>query len=193
MSTPQKVLVIDVEATCWKTEPPNEVEAMKRRNEIIEIGITPIALTTNEAGRVVPVLEKAHSIMVLPTTTEISEFCTELTTLTPEYVKLHGIPFPDAIHNLRTKFRTDINIWASYGDYDRQAFARQCEHEKVPYPFNNAHINVKALVAARLGERMGTGKACQRLGFHFDGTRHRGIDDSRNIAKLLIKLLFPDA
>lgn len=191
MSTPQKMLVIDVEATCWKDRPPNMFEASKRQNEIIEIGITPIDITqTDQWGNIVPRLETSEAIIVLPTTTEISEFCTELTTLTPEFVKIHGMPFGDAIHKLRSKYRSDINLWASYGDYDRQAFERQCKNEGVPYPFNNNHVNVKALVGLRFGEHLGTGKACKKMGFPFEGTRHRGIDDSRNIAKILLGLTF---
>ena len=189
MSTPKKLLVIDVEATCWKDKPPNTIEASRRKNEIIEIGITPIDLTqTDNWGHIRPVIEKSVSIIVLPTTTEISEFCTELTTLTPEYVKEHGVPFWTAIARLRTEFRPDINMWASYGDYDRQAFERQCRNEGVEYPFNNNHINVKALFAFRFGGHAGTGHACKKLQLPFEGTQHRGIDDSRMIAKILLAL-----
>lgn len=189
MSTPKKVLVIDIEATCWPHEPPNMIVAEKRRNEIIEIGITPINIEKKDAsGRVVPVLEESEAIIVLPTTTEISEFCTTLTTLTDEFVRANGVPFRDAIELLKTKYRPDVNIWASYGDYDRQAFERQCRNENVPYPFNNNHINVKAVFMKTFGESAGMSRALKMLNLPLEGTHHRGVDDSRNIAKILLAL-----
>lgn len=182
MSTPKQILVIDVEATCWDNLPPNLIEASQRRNEIIEIGITPIDIKTNEIGL-------SRSIIVKPNKTTISTFCTKLTTLTPEFVEKTGITFPEAIEILNDDYRTDINIWASYGDYDRDSFVRNCGWWSIAYPFNNNHINVKALVGAFVGKHLGTGKACEKLGIPWEGTHHRGVDDSRMIAKILQRIL----
>lgn len=181
MSTPKLCLVIDVEATCWEKNPPSGVPIDERKNEIIEIGVTPISLPDKK------ILE-SESIIVWPTTTEISEFCTELTSLTPEFVMKNGRPFGDAINYLRKKYRTDRNQWASWGMYDEQAFRRQCTRENVPYPFSNNYLNVKALFSWVYGAPCGLGKACRKLGVEFEGTAHRGVDDSRMIAKILLTL-----
>ena len=69
MSTPKLCLVIDVEATCWEGNPPSGVPVKERKNEIIEIGITPVDMSTREIG-------ESESIIVWPTTTDISPFCT---------------------------------------------------------------------------------------------------------------------
>ena len=181
MSTPKLCLVIDVEATCWEKNPPSGTPVDERKNEIIEIGITPVDLSTRQIG-------KSESIIVYPTTTEISEFCTELTTLTPEYVSQHGMTFGSAIYYMASKYKTKRNLWASWGKYDDQAFIRQCEREGVAYPFNSSHLNVKALFAWTHGFNCGMDKALKHANIPLVGTHHRGVDDSRNIAKILLTL-----
>lgn len=181
MSTPKLCLVIDLEATCWKDNPPSGQAPADRRGEIIEIGITPISLPDKK-------ILDSESIIVWPTTTEISEFCTELTTLTPEYVSRHGQSFDTAMRYMASKYRTDRNMWASWGKYDDKIFIRQCEKESVKYPFNNSHLNVKTLFAWRHGFNCRLDKALAHVDIPLDGTFHRGVDDSRNIAKILLSL-----
>lgn len=176
MSTPQKIYVIDVEATCWEKQYPDT------RNEIIEIGITPIDLKTRQ-------LEESESILVKPVTTEISAFCTKLTTLTPEYVAEHGVEFPVAMAHLEKTCKLKKNIFASWGDYDRKAFERNCNWNRVSNPVGNMTLNVKALFAAKHGYTGGIDKCAADVGLTFEGTHHRGVDDSRMIAKVLLTLL----
>ena len=175
------MLVIDVEATCWEKNPPSGTPIDERKNEIIEIGITPISMPDKE-------IQESESIIVLPTTTEISEFCTQLTTLTPKFVAENGISFRDAIEYMRKKYRTDRNMWGSWGDYDKDAFRRQCQNEYVKYPFNSAHLNIKSLFTWTYGFSCGLGRATKHLKIPFEGTAHRGVDDSKNIAKALLDL-----
>ena len=176
MSTPKQCLVIDIEATCWEhLTPPYP------KSDIIEIGITSIAMPDKE------VLD-SRSIIVIPTNSEISEFCTELTTLTPEYVAKNGIPFEDAIRILRNEYKVHRNMWASWGDFDKNNFCDQCKKETIRYPFNNIHLNVKALFAWRYGFNCSVSKAATYMGMQFEGTKHRGIWDSLMIAKMLMDL-----
>lgn len=181
MSTPKFINVIDVEATCWQDEPPNDVMRTPR-NEIIEVGITKIDIATRE-------LIVTRSIIVLPVRTEVSEFCTQLTTLTPEFVSKFGIPFRDMCNILSNEFKSDSSVFASFGDYDKDIFKRNCIQNKVAYPLGRYHLNVKSLFVAKMGFSLGAKKACEYMGIKFEGTHHRGSDDSLNIAKLLLKLL----
>ena len=181
MSTPKLCLVIDVEATCWQSNPPSGTPIDERKNEIIEIGITPVSLPDKVIG-------ESEAIIVLPTTTEISEFCTNLTTLTPEFVADNGIPFRDAIEYMKKKYRTERNMWASWGDYDKNAFRRQCQNEHVRYPFTTAHLNVKSLFTWKHGFSCGMSKVMSQMKIPQEGTHHRGVDDSKNIAKVLLRL-----
>ena len=125
---------------------------------------------------------------MLPTKSEISSFCTQLTTLTPEFVAENGIPFRDAIDILKREYKVHRNMWASWGDYDKHKFRDQCGKEAVRYPFNNIHLNVKSLFAWRYGFNGSLGKCCNELGIEFEGTAHRGVDDSKMIAKALLAL-----
>lgn len=177
MSTPKQCLVIDIECTCWDdgTEPPYQ------NSEIIEIGLTSVSLPDKVIG-------ESRSIIVLPTKSEISSFCTQLTTLTPNFVTENGIPFRDAIDILKREYKAHRNMWASWGEYDKNKFRDQCGKEAVRYPFNNIHLNVKSLFAWRYGFNGPLGKCCDHLGIDFEGTAHRGVDDSRMVAKALLAL-----
>jgi len=180
MSTPKTCLVIDVEATCWEHDAEgNFTDKQKRESEIIEFGLTVIDLKDR-------MIAESRSIIVRPTTSEISNFCTELTTLTPEYVEENGIAFRDALVILEKEYRCDRNMWASWGCYDRDIILRQSLREHVRNPFTNNHLNVKSMFCWKYGFSCGLGKAVEYLKIPFDGTPHRGIDDSKNIAKILL-------
>lgn len=180
MSTPKKILVIDVEATCWENLPPNKFP--DNRNEIIEIGITQIDIAIRK-------IESSEGILVIPPTTEINEFCTKLTTITPELIAQEGISFKDAVDILLTKYKSNQNVFASWGDYDRTSFVKNCDWNKVEYPFPNMHLNVKSLFAAKYGWNGGLDKCAESMKLTFEGTHHRGVDDSRMIARILRLLL----
>ena len=172
------VIVVDVESTCWEDSPPaGEV------SEIIEIGVCPLELTTGRR------LAK-RSILVRPKRSRVSEFCTRLTTLTPEQVD-RGITFTEACEILRREYQTRERVWASFGDYDRTMFQKQCEATGVPYPFGPRHLNVKTLFAIGRGlpHEVGTAEALALTGVPFEGTHHRGDDDAWNIAGLLAALV----
>ena len=173
-----RLLVIDIEATCWKKSPPPEQE-----NEIIEIGIAPINLSTKT-------VEDKISILVKPQCSTISEFCTELTTLTQEQVDT-GVSFTDACLRLRKEYLSEKRVWASYGDYDRRMFEKQCKARGVRYPFGVRHINVKTLfaIAQGLPREVGMARALEMLDLPLEGTHHRGHDDAWNIARILLKLI----
>ena len=64
-----KILVIDLESTCWDGPPPEG-----QVSEIIEIGV--VTLDVAALQRV-----DKQSILIKPTKSEISAFCTQLTTL----------------------------------------------------------------------------------------------------------------
>ena len=182
MSTPKLCLVVDLEATCWeKDEDGYFTDKQKNDSEIIEIGITSICMEDK-------VIVGSESIIIRPTKSEISEYCTNLTTLTPEFVEEEGISFVEAIDILRVKYRTDKNMWASWSDWDKHAFQDQCQSEHVPYPFNYNHLNVKAQFCFRFGRSCSLAKALGHMGIPFEGTAHRGVDDSFNTAKLLLDL-----
>lgn len=173
-----KILVVDLEATCWDGDAPKGI------SEIIEIGVV---VYDHHCGTV----DDAVGILVKPLESEISPFCTTLTSITPEMVARDGLAFEDAVAILKDRFFADRRTWASYGDFDRTMLIRQCADRAVHYPFGPRHLNVKNLFALkhRLPKECGMPRALQMIGASLEGTHHRGVDDAKNIAKILHHLL----
>jgi inhibitor of KinA sporulation pathway (predicted exonuclease) len=113
-----------------------------------------------------------------------------LTTLTQGQVE-GGISFAEACRGIKKTHGGGERTWASWGDYDRSQFERQCKAQEVGYPFGKTHLSVKNLFALAYGlpRELGMAEALERVGIPLEGTHHRGGDDARNIAKLLIHLL----
>jgi len=175
-----RIVVIDVESTCWEGAPPDSEES-----EIIEIGVCTLNVASGQrVGR--------EDIFVRPTRSRVSPFCTSLTTLTQEQVDA-GVPFAEACAHLQHAYGTKDRVWASYGDYDRRQFERQCAEVGVSYPFGPGHLNVKTLFALMrvLPREVGMDGALELLGLPLEGTHHRAGDDAWNITRILAKLLRP--
>ena len=174
------ILVVDVESTCWeKNPPPGET------SDIIEIGVATLDFTTLKR------LDK-RSLMVKPARSRVSEFCTRLTTITPEHVAGAGT-LAEACEVLRSELRSKDRLWASWGNYDRKQFQENCDALGVPYPFSSDHLNAKALFSLLRGKprQPGMAEALGVLGIPLEGTHHRGGDDAWNIAAALEVLLEP--
>jgi len=173
-----KILVIDLEATCWRGDPPPGEES-----EIIEIGLCELDVATGERG-------EPRAIFVQPQRSKLSEFCRQLTTLTPEMLD-DGLAFSEACTLLAEDYQSHHRTWASYGDYDRLQFQAQCEACGVPYPFGRSHINVKNILALSQGlkREVDLQRGMRSLGLPFEGTVHRGVDDAWNIAAMLARML----
>lgn len=174
-----KIVVVDIEATCWEGRNPEGME-----NDIIEIGICLLDVHTGE-------IEDNRGILVKPERSDISAFCTQLTTITPEMIEENGISFKEALSILKKEFDTQSRAWASFGAYDLKQFQRQCSALGVGYPFGPSHINVKTLFALKnnLGHETGMDGALKFLEIPLEGTHHRGVDDAKNIAKILRNIL----
>ncbi|MFI7389664.1 exonuclease domain-containing protein [Streptomyces tendae] len=173
--------VIDLEATCWDGQPPpGEV------SEIIEIGLAVVDLDARE--RVA-----RHRILVRPTRSRVSAFCTELTGITRAEADC-GVSLARACDTLVRAHGAGARPWASWGDYDRKQFVRQCAADEVPYPFGlpaeRTHTNAKAVFAEAHGlrRRPGMARALEIAGLPLTGRHHRGVDDAWNIAALVLRL-----
>jgi inhibitor of KinA sporulation pathway (predicted exonuclease) len=169
--------VVDVEATCWQDGPPDG-----QVSEIIEIGLTTVDLSLGQRiGR--------HRILVRPQRSAVSAFCTELTGLTQAEVEA-GISFAAACRRLASEHQAGSRPWASWGDYDRHQFLRQCRASGSEYPFGAGHTNAKAVFARIHGlrKRPGMAAALAIAGLPLEGRHHRGEDDAWNIAALVLQL-----
>lgn len=173
--TPSYFLVIDLEATC-----DTEKRIRTNQMEIIEIGSVLV-----DAETLVPVAE--HQTFVKPVRHPVlTEFCKQLTTI--KQADVDDAPgFPEAIASLRRFIDGRDVLFCSWGDYDRRQFEQDAAFHRVALPFGGRHLNVKKEFSKHLGveKRYGMAGALERIGFELQGTHHRGIDDARNIARLL--------
>ncbi|MBE2269790.1 MAG: exonuclease domain-containing protein [Anaerolinea sp.] len=171
------LIIVDIEASCWLGQPPPG-----EQNEIIEIGVCLLALDTGA-------ISQQASILVKPTRSKISAFCTELTTLTQELVDT-GIHFYEACDRLRADYDSPQRIWASWGNYDKNMFISQCASFGVEYPFSPQHINLKKVFNKVYKQRApGMTAALDLLNLPLTGTHHRGGDDAYNIAVISGEML----
>lgn len=169
-------LVVDLEATC------DDRHAIPRgQTETIEIGAV---LVDGASLRTIA----EQTIFVRPIVhPDLTPFCTELTTITQDMVD-HALLFPEALARL-VAFGTRA-LFCSWGAYDRNQLAADAARHGIAMPFAE-HWNLKEAYAMRAGSRKGLGTmaALRRLGIQPTGTHHRGIDDARNIARMLPYIL----
>jgi inhibitor of KinA sporulation pathway (predicted exonuclease) len=172
------ILVIDIEATCWEDDniPPGEM------SEIIEIGLCLLNPQTHELGG-------KQSLLIRPTRSKVSPFCTELTSITPEMVA-EGMSFEAACAILQAEYQSGARLWGSWGAYDYYMFKNQANSFGVDYPLGPCHLNIKqAFARLQTQKPSGMAAALASLGLALEGTHHRGGDDAWNIAKLLAHLI----
>ncbi|MGW1723592.1 exonuclease domain-containing protein [Streptomyces sp. NPDC002306] len=178
--------VIDLEATCWEGQPPPGSVS-----EVIEIGLTVVDLRARRRT-------ERHRIVVRPVRSAVSAFCTELTGLTQDEVE-RGVGFAEACATLAERHGARARTWASWGDYDRHQFTRQCRADRVAYPFGHpaerTHTNAKAVFTEAYGLRKkpGMAQALRLAGLPLEGRHHRGEDDAWNIAALVLDLVGREA
>ncbi len=170
--------IVDVEATCWEGPVP-----AGSAHEIIEIGLSVVDASSGErVGR--------HGVLVRPERSGVSAFCTELTGITPE-MAAGGVSFREACRWLAAEHGAAERPWASWGDYDRKQFERQCAATGTGYPFGGRHVNAKKVFtqAHGLRRRPGMAQALESAGLPLEGRHHRGEDDAWNIAALVAHLV----
>ncbi|REC48522.1 3'-5' exonuclease [Chryseobacterium pennipullorum] len=176
MKTTDNILIIDLESTCWENRPPRGQES-----EIIEIGV---CIMNAASGRI----SKNEGILIKPRHSKVSPFCTELTTLTQNMLDHEGIMLDDAFDILRAEYDSEELTWASYGNYDLNMLQNQARRFYLDYPLTDNHINVKTLFGQThpsIRKSVGMQRALGELGLPLEGTHHRGVDDAKNIAKIL--------
>ncbi len=172
----RRLLIVDLEATCW-----NRAEHVAERMETIEIG----ALDLDPAE---PTRVREFQAFIRPVRFPmLSAFCTELTSITQADV--------DSAESFAPVFARFVE-WigdpalvrlCSWGDYDRRQLIRDCADHGVRYPLATDHLNLKHLCSAALGVRpFGLQRALDVAGLGFIGVHHRGLDDARNITRLLM-------
>ncbi len=188
------LVVLDFEATCDGDTPPDP-------QEIIEF---PSVLLRLEDREVVDEFESFVRPLHHP---ELTPFCTELTSITqaqvddaplfPEvfdahqrWLTSHGLPLePDATGDLPYALVT-CGDWDLQKILPRQLRATDPPIDFVPHPYRR-WINAKVPFHAALPKlrRAGMARMLEALDLKLEGRHHRGIDDTRNITKIVCALI----
>lgn len=181
-----QVLVIDLESTCWETLE----EQGSQPNEIIEVGYCLWTRPDTIYDKDKPEFYLCGTYIIKPENSKVSQYCTNLTTLTQEQVD-KGISLIEALDDLSKKFGTKELTWVSWGDYDRKQFIRQLGYETYCKYFNT-HINLKNLFSLMEEEprEYGMMKVLNKLKIVHLGTHHRGVDDALNIARIWDHMIY---
>ncbi|MBM3993280.1 MAG: exonuclease domain-containing protein [Planctomycetes bacterium] len=174
-------LIVDVEATC-----SDDGAVPRYEMEIIEIGAVLQSSRTFE-------VESEFQTFVRPVRhPELTPFCTELTGIAQH--DLASAPgFEAAVAAMKLWMGSADTVFCSWGDYDRNQFHQDCEFHNAAYPFPSGHLNLKAEVCRSLGlsRKLGISDALRHLGLEFEGALHRGLDDARNIARIVRRVMPP--
>ncbi len=171
-----KYIIVDLEATCWE-------KRGNRRNEIIEIGAVCVDGKKSVLGE--------FDIIVKPILNpELSEFCTDLTTITQEMVD-QSPEFPEALKAFKEWVNSfkDQYLLCSWGHYDRLQFVNDCKLHSLNTEWTNHHISLKHQYAEikKLKGPVSMKNALKNEKIELTGTHHRGIDDVRNISKIFVR------
>lgn len=174
-----KLIIIDLEATCWRGRPPKGMH-----QEVIEIGISVLNLNTRE-------INGKKALITIPTKSKISKFCTKLTSINEDLIKKEGIDFSQACEILYKDYNSKEYAWASWDNFDKQQFLKDCKYKKVDYPFSDNHINLMPLFSKFTNDekQYGVKSALKYLDLDFEGNHHRGVDDAYNTARIASNII----
>jgi inhibitor of KinA sporulation pathway (predicted exonuclease) len=171
------ILVIDLEATC-----DEEDRLPADQMEIIEIG----AVWADDQGIIHDEFQALVRPLVRP---QLTQFCRQITGIQQSDVDTAEsfVCVAAALASFAQRFCCQEAIWGSWGQYDRKQLTRDCDRHGISDPLSGLmHVNLKRQFAKnRKIKEVGMAKALQLTGLPLSGTHHRGIDDARNIAKLI--------
>ncbi|MDY6938331.1 MAG: 3'-5' exonuclease [Cyanobacteriota bacterium] len=174
------LMVLDLEATCCDKQ-----TISRQQMEAIEIGAVMV-----ETQNLAPVDE--FQTFIQPTRNpKLTDFCRQLTSISQAQVD-RAPTYPDAVDLMQQWLARYPNfLFGSWGDYDRKQFEQDSNFHRISYPIGAEHVNLKKFFSASQGlkKRYGMAQALELVGISLEGTHHRGIDDARNIAKLLPYIL----
>lgn len=173
------LIVTDLECTC---DDSNKEQVAVPRDEMETIEIGAVAFDT-ESKQIIAEFQSYIKPIKHPI---LTDFCKQLTTIKQEDIdkaKNFRHVYPE-FENFMKKFPN--SVFACYGNFDFNQFKRECKDKNVRFNIKK-HINISEEVVKyfKLKKKTGVSGALRLLNLKFEGTPHRGIDDARNIAKIV--------
>jgi len=174
-----KIIILDVEMTCWKTK---EEQPNNSHNDIIEIGLVELDGITLDITR-------ERQIFVNPIS-EISQYCTDLTGIDYKVLKKNSaLKYDTAVNILIQKFGTKNKLCVGWG-LDNRAFLNMEKRQLGENPISNNYLNLSQIFSIQQGitEKINLEQALNLSGLKFVGQAHSAIIDARNTAALFKKM-----
>lgn len=173
-------IALDLEATCW------EYDTSVHEKEIIEIGAVLVD------GHTLSRQEEFSQLVKPAEKPDISDYCRQLTGIQNEEI-FSAAPFSEVWPEFLNWAGADEFTLVSWGNYDWYQLEIEAKRHNMPFPPVNCrgHINLKERFASvySLKKPVGLKKGVRKIGLEFEGTNHRGLDDAKNVASILIHLL----
>lgn len=170
-----RLVVIDLEMTCWEADPPPG-----QQSDVISIGAVELVLDEQE-----PRLGRTFERLVKPERSDVSDFCTRLTGLTPAMLR-RAPSFIEACSALNRTLGGSSKSWGGWGD-DRTALLEGAARHGITPPLEGPYIDLGALWGMLMGAQRSIGlrQALSMQGLEFDGTPHRALSDAVNAARIV--------
>lgn len=197
------LLVIDFESTCWEQKTGNPPP------EIIEF---PVVLLCLQSGQT---LSEFHYYCQPIENPRLSPFCKQLTGISQDQVD-DGVPlatclvlFKQWLHSVTTQYNLSISgtrdggtsdetrvvnrtTCVTWSDWDLSlCLENECKRKQIRKPdCFNSWIDIRAVYRNFYSRRPhGLNNALREVGLAFEGREHSGIEDARNTAKLIWKMV----
>lgn len=180
------LFVLDFEANCQQGEQLDP-------QEIIEF---PVVVVDTKVNAIVK--EFTFHTYIKPDVHKLTPFCTELTGITQELVDSKGIPLAEALkkfHQWATalEFNLDECCFVTCGLWDlKTCLKNEAAFRKIDLdPFFKRFVNLKEVFSITYGfkdSRFGMVDMLDELEIEQKGRHHSGIDDSFNIAEIVVQM-----
>jgi inhibitor of KinA sporulation pathway (predicted exonuclease) len=177
------LLVIDVEATCWK-----DYYHKKSQSEIIEIGGVILIEKNGEL-----IIANSFSEFIKPKINPIlSDFCKKLTSIKQEDID-DALSFNEALRSFINKAKESVGgisckkmVFASWGNWDKKMLKKECKRNNKHYPFGR-YWDISKGFSLFLNEKRsyGVSNALKKLNLDFIGTPHRAVSDAFNTSRII--------
>jgi ERI1 exoribonuclease 3 len=176
------LIVLDFEATCF-----DKGSGREREHEIIEFPSVVIDIAKGE------IVDKIEQFVKPSGDPKLSDFCKKLTTITQAQVD-GGVTFPEALkaHMQFCAKYPETSIIVTCGDWDLKTMLPM-DAKRHGLNLSSGYkrwINLKIPFVAMYGlKRPSMTDMLDHLKIEMEGVHHRGIDDSRNISHVAIRML----
>ena len=191
------ICVLDFEANCAQN-----MKELNMDNEVIEFPSV-LLKYKYDGNKQIEKISEFQMFCKPKNKPTLTPFCIELTKITQDKVN-NGVSFPTAlkehemwlrnnIPNFDEMYKENNVIIVTCGEWDMSVMAPK-EYKnygiKKVHPIYLKYVNIKIEFNNfyKIGSKFGMATMLEYLGLSLDGTHHSGIDDCKNISKIVIKL-----